>query len=198
MWLFDTSPFVPRANCGEWPDWLIALAVLSNVGIAISYYLIPINLYRFYAKRADDYQSSWIILLFVIFIASCGTTHLVDAMMFRWPMYRFLVLLDLFTAIVSLLTAYLLPRVIKRLIIVESVDKLVALNTQLNEEIVKRKEIEKSVRQSNHDLAGQVQLLTNQLRIQGWIGEKQADLEKLHEVIANLRKTYAGTDKTAS
>lgn len=73
--------------------------------------------------------------------------------------------------------------------------ELLKLKDQLEMERKHFQENEEKVRQINHDLADQVQALQNQLHLQGWIVEKQVDLDKMKAVITDLRKTYAGTDK---
>src|SRR6202044_1268047 len=47
-------------------------------------------------------------LLFGAFILACGTTHLMDAVLFWWPAYRLAGVLKLITAIVSWATVFAL------------------------------------------------------------------------------------------
>lgn len=64
----------------------------------------------FFLVRRRDVPLRTIYWLFVAFILSCGTTHLVDASMFYFPAYRFLGVMKAVTAVVSLLTVVMLAR----------------------------------------------------------------------------------------
>jgi chemotaxis family two-component system sensor kinase Cph1 len=191
-WLFDTSEFVPRTECGNWPAWLVQLAVLSNLMIALAYYIIPILLATLYFKKRKNLPKSWMAVLFAGFIFLCGTTHFIDALIFKWPIYRFLIVIDFITGVVSLVTAALLPPVVKYIISLRNVEELESLLAIAEEEKQKRILMEQNVRESNHELANQVQRLQNIIATQGWIAEKQMDLESMKKVITDLRRQYRG------
>ena len=123
-WLFDTSPFVPRAYCGEWPTWLVILAVGSDFVIAIAYYAIPFVLISLYRRRKTYLPKSWILILFALFIFGCGTTHLIDGIIYKWPHYRLLILTDVLTAGISIITAAVLPSVTRFISSLRSIEEL--------------------------------------------------------------------------
>lgn len=77
--------------------------------------------------------------LFGAFIILCGSTHLIDAVMFWWPGYRLSALLRVLTAIVSLGTAFALIRDLPKLIEVEPED---GLKTYQLEKQLKKYELE--------------------------------------------------------
>lgn len=112
--LFDTTGFMPRKSSGEgWSTELIWLHVTSDLFIWLAYISIPLTLLYFTRRR--DLPFPRLFVLFAIFILSCGTTHLLDAIGFEYPIYRFSGLMKLVTAVVSWATVIalipLVPRV---------------------------------------------------------------------------------------
>src|SRR5690606_23480149 len=85
--IFNTEGFVPRRICGDWPPVYVWLHVVSNIIIAISYISIPLALAYILRKRTDI-PFRLIFLMFILFIVTCGVTHIMDALMFYWPAYR--------------------------------------------------------------------------------------------------------------
>ena len=111
MRLFDTSGFPQRWYCGRWSTELGLLHILSDLAIFAAYAAIPCVLVYFVSRRRDV-PFSRIFVLFGCFILACGTSHLVDALMFWWPAYRLLGLVKLCTALISWGTVVALVRVV--------------------------------------------------------------------------------------
>ena len=90
--LFDASGFMPRAQCGvSWTPGLTLVHEISDIAIFMCYVLIPLGivaLYRRVATGGDVRNKRLGIVLFFGFILTCGATHLMDRLMFQWPMYR--------------------------------------------------------------------------------------------------------------
>lgn len=101
--LFDGSDFPARWHCGNWTEALGWLHVLSDVAIFLAYLAIPVVL-AFFLTRRKDIPFPRVLWLFVAFICSCGFGHLVEAIIFWHPIYRFSGLIKLTTAIVSSIT----------------------------------------------------------------------------------------------
>jgi two-component system sensor histidine kinase/response regulator len=99
--MLDTSSFVPRRLCGDWSTELILLHNVSDGVIWLSYLAIPLVLVYF-VRRKRDVPFPWIFWLFGAFIILCGTTHLMEVVLFYWPNYRLAGLIKLATALVSL------------------------------------------------------------------------------------------------
>ena len=100
---FDASGFVPRRMCGEWSTGLILLHNISDGLIWLSYIAIPFVLV-YVIRRRHDIPFPWIFWLFGAFIVLCGTTHLMEVVLFYWPSYRLAGLIKLGTAIASVST----------------------------------------------------------------------------------------------
>lgn len=109
--LFDAGDFPPRWHCGNWSEALGWTHIIADILIFIAYAAIPASLF-FFIRRRPDVPLRFVFWLFISFILSCGLTHLVDAVMFYHPMYRFLGVMKVITAAVSLLTVVFLVRLL--------------------------------------------------------------------------------------
>ena len=102
--LLDVSRFMPHGHCYLWQSDILWTQVVSNVLIALAYYSIPLALLVF-VRRRKDVHFPLIFKLFSLFIAACGTTHLVNTWTIWHPVYRLEALALGFTALVSVATA---------------------------------------------------------------------------------------------
>lgn len=67
--------FAPHAVCLLYDPAIIAIEVVTNVGIAIAYFIIPFALWRF-LRRAEFVPFRSVLAMFVVFILACGASHL--------------------------------------------------------------------------------------------------------------------------
>jgi PAS domain S-box-containing protein len=111
-WLFDPSGLTPHGFCLLWEPGLVWLHALSDLGIGIAYFTIPMALAVF-ARRRRDLVFRPLFWLFAAFILLCGTGHLFDVLTLWVPAYWADGLVKAATAIVSIITAvglwWLLP-----------------------------------------------------------------------------------------
>jgi len=99
----------------------MALHVISDSLIALSYFAIPIGIAVFVRRRSDlNAQHKLIALLFAIFIAACGLTHVFSIVVLWAPYYAAEGLLKAFTALVSVGTALALPFLLPQLLKIPS------------------------------------------------------------------------------
>src|SRR5688572_9139131 len=98
--LFDTTGFLPRWSCGEWSQAHGWLHIASDLAIWSAYFAIPCVLVHF-VRRRTDIPFRAIFWLFGAFILACGTTHLMEALIFWHPHYRLAGAIKLVTALVS-------------------------------------------------------------------------------------------------
>lgn len=108
--LFSGEGFPPRRLCGPgWSDSLIALHVVSDAVIFLSYLWIPlVMVWAYYAHRGMIKPRPVIVAilaLYAVFITACGWTHFFDALMFYNPVYRINGIVRALTAVVSFATA---------------------------------------------------------------------------------------------
>lgn len=136
--LFSANDWPPRWNCGNWSEFHGWLYITSDIAIWLAYFIIPVIIIFFIQKRYDI-PFLPIFWLFGAFIILCGSTHLMDALIFWWPAYRLSAILRLLTALVSLATAFVLIRDLPKLIKERPDDELA---TYLLEMKLKKYELE--------------------------------------------------------
>jgi ribulose-5-phosphate 4-epimerase/fuculose-1-phosphate aldolase len=61
------SDFMPHGHCYRWQPEILWTHVLSDAGIALSYFSIPVALAVF-VRRCQDIAFNWIFMLFATFI----------------------------------------------------------------------------------------------------------------------------------
>ncbi|MEM7590847.1 MAG: ATP-binding protein [Cyanobacteria bacterium P01_A01_bin.83] len=132
--LAQMSSFMPHGMCYLWKSWLIALHVISNGIIALSYFSIPIILLYILDKR-DDVPFNGIFLLFSAFILCCGIGHAFDIWTLWYPNYRASSIIRLLTAIVSGATAIVLALKISQILTIPSPKQVNIINQQLEAKI---------------------------------------------------------------
>jgi PAS domain S-box-containing protein len=153
--LFDTTGFPPRWNCGDWTPEHGWLHILSDLAVWSAYFAIPCIL-AYFVLRRRDVPFPTIFWLFGAFILACGTTHLMEAIIFWYPVYRLAAVIKLVTAIVSWGTVAAL---------VPTIPKALAMRTpdELDREIAARKQAEEALQRVNAELEERVQLRTADL-----------------------------------
>ncbi|WP_031526581.1 sensor histidine kinase [Dyadobacter crusticola] len=135
--LFATNDWPARWYCGNWSDFHGWLYIISDVGIWAAYFAISVLLLAL-LRRKKDIPFYSVFLLFVAFILLCGLTHLIDAGIFWWPIYRFSALVRFATAIVSFITVYALYKTLPKVLSMRSVE-------EYETEIEKRKIVEEKL-----------------------------------------------------
>lgn len=105
--IFSSDGFMPRWICGQWSESLGWLYIVSNIAIGLAYLSIPIFLYKFVKKRKEKTFNK-VFICFMLFIFFCGTTHLVDALIFWFPLYRLNAVILCMTALISWVTVFVL------------------------------------------------------------------------------------------
>jgi PAS domain S-box-containing protein len=153
--LFDTSDFPSRWHCGHWTAGHGWLHILSDLGVWSAYFAIPCILGYFVLQRRDI-PFRMIFWLFGAFILACGTTHLMEALIFWWPAYRLAGVIKLLTALVSWGTvAALVPTLPKALVL--------RTPAELEREVAARKQAEDALQKANSELERRVQERTVEL-----------------------------------
>lgn len=133
--LFDTSNWPPRWHCGRWTEALGWVHILSDIAIFLAYVSIPAVLLYWCIKRRDI-PFNYLLILFALFIVFCGSGHLVEAIIFWHPVYRFDGLVKFATAIISWATVLALLPVIPKVL---DLPKLERLNAILNKDLTASK-----------------------------------------------------------
>ncbi len=110
-WILGINDFPPRWTCGHWTPLHGWVHILSDIAIWGAYMTIPVILIYFISQRRDM-PFPRIFWLFGAFIAACGTTHLIDGIIYWVPIYRISAMVKFLTAVVSWLTVIALVPVV--------------------------------------------------------------------------------------
>lgn len=120
-WMNEVRDFMPHGMCLLWRPELMALHILSDGLIAAAYFAIPVCIARFVRHRKDlDQGHRALALLFAAFIGLCGLTHVVSIVVLWQPIYITGGWLKAVTAVISVMTAVVLWRLVPRLLTIPS------------------------------------------------------------------------------
>ncbi len=159
--LFDTSDFNPRWYCGNWSEGHGWLHILSDLAITGAYFAIPTALTIYYLKKRTELPFPAMLWLFGAFIFSCGTTHMIEAIIFWNPIYRFSGLLKLITAVVSWATVFAIIRIAPKAF---SLPGMIRVNHLLEEQVALQRRTEMELERSNRDLENFTLVVSHDLR----------------------------------
>jgi hypothetical protein len=127
--LFDGS-FMPHAHCLLWRWDLLFLHVSGDFLTFIAYALIPFALIKLVRKR-DDLQFNSVFLMFAGFIGFCGISHLMGLINI-WNGYYFIEgIFKFITGVISIVTAFVLYRLIPNILQFPSAKVLAQRNDEL-------------------------------------------------------------------
>lgn len=163
--MFSTEDWPPRWFCGRWSPFHGWLTIISDLVIWLAYFFIPVILIKM-TQSVRNIPFMPVFWLFGAFIIMCGFTHLIDAVIFYWPAYRFSTLIKFITAVVSMATVFALLKSLPAMINFQSPEsnrEKEAFKTEMEE--VRRNLAEK-----------QKELL-----------QKENEIDRLHLEIAQLK-----------
>lgn len=179
--IFDTADWPARWHCGNWSDFHGWLYIISDLLIWAAYFTIPVMLIYFIKKKSGvPFQR--IFWLFGSFIILCGSTHLIDAIIFYYPVYRFNALLLFATAVASWMTIVALFRVIPDALLLKTPAQL--------ELVVAERTLE--INQMNNELKSKAEQLKNayedlEVKVKFRTLELEKKIIQLQNEIASLR-----------
>jgi two-component sensor histidine kinase len=107
--LFGSSDYLPHAFCYLRRPALVWTHVTADSLIGLAYLAISVTLTYLVYKARRDMPFHWIFLAFGLFIVACGGTHVMEVVTIWKPVYVLSAAVKIFTAIVSLMTAAVLP-----------------------------------------------------------------------------------------
>ncbi|MDP2144633.1 MAG: PAS domain S-box protein [Gallionella sp.] len=136
-----SDSFMPHGHCYLWTPELLWIFVIAESLIVLSYFSIPFALMYFVSKRRD-LQFNWIFKLFSLFIFACGITHLLGIWTIWYPDYWLDALVKAATAMISVVAAVLLWRLMPRALKLPSTQQLEDVVSQLQQEVEQRKSTE--------------------------------------------------------
>ncbi|MEW5420846.1 sensor histidine kinase [Amorphus sp. 3PC139-8] len=140
QYLFGQASYMPHGYCLLWrPDLLIMHAV-SDGAIALAYFAIPLAIIVLARRRGDlTGDVGHVVVLFSAFILACGITHIGSLLTLWYPIYGLHALAKIATAIVSIMTAVVVWRLLPALSRLPSISQVERMNKQLLEEVDARR-----------------------------------------------------------
>lgn len=172
---------MPHGQCLLWRGDLLFMHLVGDFLTVLAYALIPGALVYFIHKR-EDIRFNWVSVLFAGFIAFCGLTHAIG-MVNIWHGYYFIEgVVKLATGIISIVTAYMLWRLMPSFLAVPSI----ALLKQRNQEL---ESVKAELERANKTLEARVKQRTFEL-------EKQANTDSVtglsnrFSIIEKLQSNY--------
>ncbi|HEX5658509.1 MAG TPA: ATP-binding protein [Polyangiales bacterium] len=109
--LFSEAAFMPHGHCYLWTPSLVWTEGVSNLLIGLSYVAIS-SVLALFVHRLRNLPFRWAYVAFGIFIVSCGFTHFLDVLVIWQPRYWLDAGLRAVTAVASMGTALMLPRLL--------------------------------------------------------------------------------------
>lgn len=162
------------------------IALSNDASIALACFAISLTMATALRQRRNDIAQPWLAILLVCFIAACGLTHaaeVVSAVMSS-DYSSLQAAINIFCVMTSITTAlafaYILPRI-----------KLLPSPTQQRaalEELVSQRTVEKDqlIREINHRVGNQLQIISSMLSIESRKTENEAALEILSRLKTEL------------
>lgn len=178
--LTSVSDWPPRWKCGTWSDFHGWLYIISDLLIWFAYFLIPVIIINYITKKKAVLKFNKAYVFFAAFILLCGTTHLLDAIMFWAPMYRLNALVRFLTAIVSLVTLYHLINILPQAFVQKT-------SIELEKEIALRKVMELRLETANKSLEAFASMASHDL---------QEPLRKISTFSSQLSSKYGSAMET--
>jgi two-component sensor histidine kinase len=163
--LLDSQGMLPHGFCLLWQPGLLALHVVSDLVIAISYFSIPLAILAFVRRRADLLaEHKRIAILFVLFILGCGLTHVMGIVVLWRPAYWTDGAIKAATATVSIITALTLWPMLPRLVALPSTGQLETTNASLQQEIAAHRQTLAELGAVHANLEAEVQRRTAEIQ----------------------------------
>lgn len=139
--LFDTSDFPARWDCGNWTPLHGWIHIIADIAIWAAYVSIPCTIVL-YVLRRREVPMPRLFWLFAAFIFFCGTTHLMEAVIYWWPAYRLNAVFKILTAVASIATVVVLMGQLPQLL---RFPNLSTLNQRLVRESEARAAVERTL-----------------------------------------------------
>jgi PAS domain S-box-containing protein len=110
------SNFLPHLYCYLGKPGLVWTHVIADSCIGVAYFTISATLAYLVQKGRRDIPFHWMFLAFGLFIIACGGTHFMEVVTVWIPVYVLSAGVKVFTALVSVTTAVLLPFTVPRVL----------------------------------------------------------------------------------
>lgn len=177
-WLFDDTVFMPA--------WMVLAYQLANAGIALACFLISATLVVLWWRSAV-LPKGGMVRLFAAFILAFGCMCVLDVVVFYWPAYQLVLAIKIVTAVISLATACLLPRVVLHLLTLVTPEEYEQLVARLRLEIEAREARERHLASRNEILRTEADAIRAQITRLEWRDDIKDELVAMREHLHRIR-----------
>ena len=139
--LYLFTQYIPHGHCYLWQTPLVWLHITADSSIALAYYSIPVILFCFFRQQQNSFLKE-ILVLFSLFIFSCGTTHLMSIWTLWHPDYWIAGFVKAVTALISVYTAIKLIEFFPMCLNLPNPATLEKTNQQLAQQVEEKKKVE--------------------------------------------------------
>ncbi len=150
--LLGRAGYLPHGFCITWSPGLLWSMVGANAVISLAYFSIPLALLKF-GRQRRDLPHRHLLWLFSAFIFACGVTHAMHIWTFWQPYYGLQALSMVVTAVISLVTAVVLWRLIPHAVRIPTPQQLAGVVSTLETEVAQRRSAEEQLAESEQSLA---------------------------------------------
>ena len=174
------------ARCGAMSP-LGKVSLLSDFGIAIAYFAIPVALLIVRRRRGIDLPYPWLFAMFAAFIVACGLTHLVHALQMPWTTFEHTLAEATAKALCALLSigtaAALIAIMPTALRLISPRERQEELESEIKKRTAENRHL---VREMNHRLGNQMQVMTSLVRIERRRAREASQIKLLGRIEGTL------------
>jgi two-component system NtrC family sensor kinase len=190
---FWSATFISSDHCDLWQPELVTLQIVSDVLIAVAYYLMALLSLSFFQKWRD-LPFKWICLLFGAMFIACGTEHLIVILTLWYPVCWLLGIVKGLIAVISLFNAGLMVMLSPK-ILLSSLTQLEMTNLTLTQEIKEQQKAEEAIQILKADLEQRVNERTAAMT---WVNEQlQKEIADRKRAEETLQLTQFSVDRAA-
>src|ERR1700761_1366967 len=150
--MLGRNGFLPHGYCFTWSPTLLWSMVTADLLVALAYFSIPLGILVL-TRRRPDRGFHRVAMLFSAFILACGVTHLMDVWTIWNPDYWAQLMVKAVTAVLSLMTAIAVWRLIPVAVQLPAVDALQKAVRELECEVDRRRSAEDQAGDTEQNLA---------------------------------------------
>lgn len=189
QWLLDTDNFTARKICVSSDPAFQYSAMAAELVTGLVYLAIPLMLLALWCKRPNLLPSPSALFGFALFISACGVGHLLDVLVWEYPVYRVWIVSRWVTGVVSLAVLLMLYPIWRQVRKLRSSSEYhdIANKAQaaMNREALLRQKAERRAESVEREL----RLMAARIDHLQWRGDTAAEAEVLRQQLERLLKT---------
>jgi len=184
-WLFDTSMGSPGPH-GTWSAWLQIVYHSSNAISTLCMVIVPVIVVRHLPRRDGGVSERqlWMILAVYLAFAGCRFARVLEV---AGPPYHLTTILDFIAAMVSVYSVVYMPRLLRYIMLLPSLNEINELNNELSAGILEAEADRQESEASNASLIVLLERAQGTLETLGWCAEKSRALDDIRAVLVEIQ-----------